>query len=103
MPLYRRLADKVFVILVNVLYGARYTDSSYGYKAFWRKAFLDIKLRSDGFEIEAELDIKARKAGLQVVEVPCMENKRIHGEGKLRSLSDGWRILRTIIGERFHD
>ena len=102
MPLYRRLADKVFVSLVNILYKARFTDSSYGYKAFWKKSFKDITLRSEGFEIEAEIDIKASKAGLKVTEVPCMEEKRFSGNGKLRSFSDGWRILRTIVGERFY-
>ena len=102
MPLYRRLADKVFVSLVNILYKARFTDSSYGYKAFWKKSFKDITLRSEGFEIEAEIDIKASKAGLKVTEVPCMEEKRFSGNGKLRSFSDGWRILRTNVGERFY-
>jgi glycosyltransferase involved in cell wall biosynthesis len=102
MPLYRRLADKVFVSLVNLLYQAKFTDSSYGYKAFWKKAFQDINLRSEGFEIEAEIDIKASKARLKVIEVPCMEEKRFSGNGKLHSFSDGWRILRTIVGERFY-
>jgi glycosyltransferase involved in cell wall biosynthesis len=102
MPLYRRLADKFFVTLVNLLYRTRFTDSSYGYKAFWKKSFKDIALRAEGFEIEAEIDIKASKAGLKITEVPCVEEKRFSGVGKLRSLSDGWRILRTIVGERFY-
>lgn len=102
MPLYRRLADKVFVSLVNLLYRAKFTDSSYGYKAFWKKAFQDINLRSEGFEIEAEIDIKVSKARLKIIEVPCMEKKRFSGNGKLHSFSDGWRILRTIVGERFY-
>jgi hypothetical protein len=102
MPLYRRLADKIFVSLVNLLYRAKFTDSSYGYKAFWKKAFEDINLRSEGFEIEAEIDIKASKARLKVIEVPCIEEKRFSGDGKLRSFSDGWRILKTIVGKRFY-
>jgi len=102
MPLYRRLADKVFVSLVNLLYRSKFTDSSYGYKAFWKKAFQDINLRSEGFEIEAEIDIKASKARLKVIEVPCMEEKRFGGTPKLHAFSDGWRILRTIVGERFY-
>jgi SAM-dependent methyltransferase len=102
MPLYRRLADKAFVILVNLLYRTKFTDSSYGYKAFWKKAFKDITLRAEGFEIEAEIDIKASQAGLKITEVSCVEEKRFSGNSKLRSFSDGWRILRTIVGERFY-
>jgi len=103
MPLYRRLADRAFVFLENLLYRTKYTDSSYGYKAFWAKPFKDIQLRSNGFEIEAEIDIKAKKAGLMVTEVPCHEEKRFRGEAKLHSLRDGWRILITIFGERFRN
>jgi glycosyltransferase involved in cell wall biosynthesis len=102
MPPYRRLADKFFVSLFNLLYRTRFTDSSYGYKAFWKKAFQDINLKSQGFEIEAEIDIRASQAGLKVTEVPCLEEKRFSGNGKLHSFSDGWRILRTIVGERFY-
>jgi glycosyltransferase involved in cell wall biosynthesis len=101
MPAYRRLADRAFVFLEKVLYGAKYTDATYGYKAFWVKAFKDIKLRTNGFETDAEIDIKAKKAGLRVTEVPCHEEKRFRGEAKLHSLRDGWRILITILGERF--
>ena len=102
MPLYRRLADKAFVTLVNILFRAKFTDSSYGYKAFWKKSFEGINLRAEGFEIEAEIDIKASKANLKIKEVPCMEEKRFGGTPKLRAFSDGWRILRTIVGERFY-
>jgi glycosyltransferase involved in cell wall biosynthesis len=102
MPLYRRLADKFFVSLFNLLYRTRFTDSSYGFKAFWKKAFQDVNLKSQGFEIEAEIDIRASRAGLKVIEVPCLEKKRFSGNGKLHSFSDGWKILRTIVGERFY-
>jgi glycosyltransferase involved in cell wall biosynthesis len=103
MPIYRRLADRALVILENLLYGTKFTDSSYGFKAFWAKSFKDIKLQTNGFEIEAEIDIKAKKAGLKIAEVPCHEEKRFGGEAKLHSVRDGWRILRTIIGIRFHE
>ena len=102
MPRYRRFADRIFVFLENLLYKTKYTDSSYGYKAFWGEAFRRVELKTDGFEIEAEIDIKAKKAGLKVIEVPSIEEKRFSGSGKLHSLRDGWRILKTILGEKFH-
>jgi glycosyltransferase involved in cell wall biosynthesis len=102
MPGYRKLADKLFVSLVNLLYRAKYTDLCYGYNAFWRRVFQQITLKTDGFEIETEMNIKVKRAGLKVMEVPSIEEKRFSGDGKLRSFSDGWRILRTIVGERFY-
>lgn len=101
MPLKRRLANKLFVGLVNMMFNASYTDLCYGYNAFKRSSILDVNLSSDGFEIETELNIRARKSGLRITEVASFEKARIHGHAKLNSFRDGYRILRTIFAERF--
>ncbi len=97
MPLIRKFGNKVFVMLVNLLYGSRYTDLCYGYRSFSRKAVKELKLKEKGFGIETEMNILAQKRRLKILEVPSYEKKRANGEGKLRSLSDGWRILKTIL------
>lgn len=51
---------------------------------------------ADGFEIETLMNIRALKARLRVVEVPSFEHARVHGVGRLRTIPDGWRVLRTI-------
>ena len=40
------------------------------------------------------------KAGLKVTEVPSFEHSRIHGVSNLNAVSDGLRVLRTILTER---
>ena len=50
----------------------------------------------DGFEIETILNVRAAKAGLRIVEVPSVEQPRMHGESKLNAVRDGLRILRVI-------
>ncbi|HEY95391.1 MAG TPA: glycosyltransferase family 2 protein [Dehalococcoidia bacterium] len=100
MVWYRKLANKMFVILVNVFYGSRYTDLCYGYNALHKRVLDKITYGSDGFEIETEMHIKAKKHNLLIAEVPSFEDKRVHGEGKLKTFSDGWRILKTILRER---
>jgi hypothetical protein len=99
MPLHRVVGNRLFTILTNLLFSTKYSDLAYGYIAFRKSAFNGIKLTSDGFEIETELNIKAAKAGLEIKEVPSFEKKRLSGEGKLCSLPDGWRILKTILKE----
>lgn len=101
MPLHRVLGNKFFVWLVNVMFGARYTDLCYGYNAFRRDAIKNVEIVSDGFEIETELNIKVVKAGLRVTEVASCEEARLNGEGNLKSFPDGLRILMTIFRERF--
>ena len=46
------------------------------------------------------MNIRACKTNLKVKEVPSFEAVRLFGESKLKALRDGWRIVKTIVGER---
>jgi glycosyltransferase involved in cell wall biosynthesis len=97
MPWLRRLGNRIFTTLVNLLYGTRYTDLCYGYNAFWKKRLEVLNLKSDGFEIETEMHVQVAKGRLKVTEVPSFEQARLDGKGRLKTFRDGWRILRTIL------
>lgn len=101
MPWYRKLGNKFFVFLVNLVWRMRYSDLCYGYRAFNRKAVKKLNLKSEGFGIETEISIKAAKKRLKVLEVPSFEKPRKSGKGNLRTLRDGLKILSTIIKEIF--
>jgi glycosyltransferase involved in cell wall biosynthesis len=101
ITLLRRLGNYFLTRLVNLLFGARYTDLCYGYNAFWADRVADLGLDADGFEVETQLNIRACKAGLLVTEVPSFEDSRIHGTSNLHAVRDGLRVLRTILRERF--
>jgi glycosyltransferase involved in cell wall biosynthesis len=101
MPFYRRWGNGTFVVLVRLLFGGRYTDLCYGYNAFWADVVPALGLNGDGFEIETMMNIRALRAGLNVVEVASCEGQRINGESRLRTIPDGWRVLCTILRERF--
>ncbi len=96
MPVHRRLGNRFFVSLVNLLYGSHYTDLCYGYRSFARGVAQRLHLDEEGFGIETEINIKAQKKRLRVMEVPSYEKPRVKGEAKLRSIQDGYVILRTI-------
>jgi glycosyltransferase involved in cell wall biosynthesis len=99
MPIHRRLGNAGFVAMVRVLFGGKYTDLCYGYNAFWSWTVPLLDLNGDGFEIETMMNIRALEAGLKIVEVPSFEAPRIHGIGRLRTIPDGWRVLKTIVRE----
>lgn len=99
MPFYRKLGNWSFVKTVQILFGGQYSDLCYGYNAFWTRVLPKLNLGAAGFEIETAMNIRALVAGLKIVEVPSFETKRIYGEGRLRTVPDGWRVLRTIWGE----
>jgi glycosyltransferase involved in cell wall biosynthesis len=111
----RRLGNWGLNLLTNLLLGTRYTDLCYGYNAFRREVLgvlilpsPDLPLHADGrmlwgdgFEIETILNCQIAAAGLDVVEVPSIELPRIHGTSNLNAVTDGLRVLRTILRERF--
>jgi glycosyltransferase involved in cell wall biosynthesis len=109
----RRAGNWALSACVNFLYGTRYSDLCYGFNVFWRRhvpvfglaegvsdAADGTLLWGDGFEIETLINIRIAAAGLLVTEVPSFEHPRIHGVSRLRTLSDGSRVLRTIMAER---
>ena len=70
MPFHRRLGNKFFIWLVNMIWGTNYSDLCYGYRSFRRDVIKKLKLESDGFGIETEISIKAAKKKLKVSEIP---------------------------------
>ncbi len=86
--------------LVNLLFRARFSDLCYGYNVFWRHCLDYVEIDSDGFEVETLINIRMHRASLKIEEVPSFEYQRIHGESKLHTFRDGWRVLKTILRER---
>jgi glycosyltransferase involved in cell wall biosynthesis len=109
----RRAGNKGLNVLVNTLFGTRYSDLCYGYNAFWAHcldvfdldstspapAGRDGRLWGDGFEIETLLNLRAARARLEIIEVASFEHRRIHGVSNLNAVTDGLRVLRTIARE----
>ena len=112
----RRLGNHMLSGLVNLLCRTQYSDLCYGYNVFWRRhvpvfgldtetdvpAGSGTRLWGDGFEVETLINIRIAQADLKVEEVASFEHSRIHGVSNLNAVSDGWRVLRTIIAERYY-
>lgn len=96
----RMFGNRALLGLVNVLYGARLTDLCYGFCAVRRDKIGALALKTDGFEIETEMTVRALRAGLSIGEVPSYEAPRRYGTTNLRTFRDGWRVLRTLLRER---
>jgi hypothetical protein len=107
----RSTGNKALNLVVNLLYGTRYTDLCYGYNAFWTRCLpvlgldageieQDKKLWGDGFEIETIINTRIARGRLKVIEVPSYELERIHGVSNLNTWRDGFRVLRAALTER---
>ncbi len=95
----RSLGNRSITGMVNALWGTSYTDTCYGYMAFWRRHLDVLMPECDGFEVETYLSLKATMHGLAVAEVESWERTRWSGESNLHAGRDGVRIARTILKE----
>ena len=97
---FRRFGDWGIGALIRILFGARYTDVTYGYFALWADRLDCLGIDTDGFEVETLIAIRTHRAGLRIGEVACFEADRIHGVSNLSAAKDGLRIFKTIVCER---
>ncbi len=100
MEWYRSTGNHGLRLLARLLFGATFSDLCYGYNAFWRDVVDRLCLDCDGFEIETLMAIRAIRADLRITEVASFEAPRLHGTSNLRTVRDGFRVLRTILTER---
>jgi len=93
-----RLGNAMLSGLVRRTFGSRIKDLLSGYRVFSRRFVKSFPALSSGFEIETELTIHALELGVPIGEVETAYKDRPAGSAsKLRTYSDGIRILRTIV------
>ena len=95
----RRLMSKVFVKIIGLFAGFRYSDSQCGLKCLRSGAARDIFSRCtvDGFAFDLEMLIVADRLGYKVGEYPA---KIIHNRergSKVNPVTDSLRVLRDVI------
>jgi glycosyltransferase involved in cell wall biosynthesis len=84
--------------VVQFLFGKRLDDMLSGYRVMSRRFVKSFPALSNGFETETELTIHALELNIPFVEEPTLFASRPEGsESKLKTFSDGWRILGTAL------
>jgi glycosyltransferase involved in cell wall biosynthesis len=101
MARHRWFGNKILANTANILYGTRYTDICSGYCAYWKSAFERLKLSNNGFGMEQELMVKAKKAGLEIIEVEHYDAGRLGSNSKVSGIKQGFIDFWIIIKNRF--
>jgi hypothetical protein len=96
MPLVNRVGNRLFDLVLAASHGLDGTDHLSGLYGLRREAVLTMQLESQGFDIEAEIGIKARVRGLRVTSFPIPYAARL-GDKKLQPWRDGVVILGRIL------
>lgn len=91
LPFHRWLASEVYHVLNRVLFSIDIRDIGSGFVVFRKNALQSLRLKSDGFDIHAEVFVKMAKKGYKILEVP-LAYKHWSG-GSFRLLRHGPKAL----------
>ena len=98
------IGNRLFTLFANILFNRIYTDIATGYKVFRREIIKNIKIESNGFEIEPELTAKISKnKKLNIYEVPISIYSRNYDEGKKVKWWDFFIYIYTLIKWKIFD
>lgn len=106
-----RFGNRMFTIMINLLFKAHYTDTLVGFRAYRRDAinkmclyeqhkqgwFKKRFLEMNSWEVGSS--IRAAKLKLKVCEIPSDEPKRVGGKRKLSIIKNGFGVLFQILHE----
>jgi glycosyltransferase involved in cell wall biosynthesis len=101
--IYKRflLGNKTLTLVMNILYGARLTDTYTCFKLLPADAFRSLSLTANGFELEAEICAKCLRRGIVIRELPISYKPRTIEEGKKINWRDAVRGLWMMAKLRF--
>jgi glycosyltransferase involved in cell wall biosynthesis len=91
------LGNLMFNMSIMLMTGRYVTDSQTGFRAIKKEVLKKLNLESEGYDIETEITVKSLRNGFTFQEQPITVNRREYDTSKLRILSDGAKILKTII------
>jgi len=87
--------------IMKLLYGVRYTDMC-PFRAIRREALAKLNMREETYGWNLEMQMKAARCGLRVLEIPVDHRRRVGGESKVSgtlrgTFVAGSRIIATLV------
>ena len=101
MNVHQIFAGRFAGWLMSILYGVRYTDMC-PFRAIRRDALEQLEMREQTYGWNLEMQMKAARAGLRILEVPVNHRRRAGGESKVSgtlrgTFVAGARIIATFL------
>ena len=100
MEIHQALAGYVFGAAVGLIYGTRYTDMC-AFRAIRADALTRLGMREMTYGWNLEMQMRAARAGLRILELPVTHGRRLAGHSKVAgtlrgTLKAGIRICATF-------
>ena len=94
---FHNFGNSLVRFLINFIFKNNIKDIMTGYRAFSYDFVKSFPILSKGFEIETEMTIHAVDKNFKLVETPISYRDRPEGSvSKLKTYSDGFKVLKTI-------
>ncbi len=99
------LSGRIAGLILQLLYGVRYTDMC-PFRAIRRDALAKLDMREETYGWNLEMQMKAARAGLRILEIPVNHRRRAGGESKVSgtlrgTFVAGARIMATLVRVAF--
>jgi glycosyltransferase involved in cell wall biosynthesis len=95
MPIVRKLGNKFFASLINLLGQSHITDSASGMRVFQREILPRLYPLPDGLNLTPIMSTRAICEGIRMLEIPIPYAERV-GNSKLSAIKDGTRYVQSI-------
>ena len=94
-------AGRLAGLLLSILYGVRYTDMG-PFRAIRRDALDRLSMKEETYGWNIEMQMRAARAGLRILEIPVDHRRRTGGESKVSgtlrgTFVAGARIIATLL------
>ena len=98
----RRMANRFSAWSISKTSGAKITDSQSGFRLYSAKLIREVHLRTDGFDMESEVIVRAGRRNMRIVTIP-IELGFVDGisTSHYKPLKDTVRIAWTVTRTRF--
>jgi glycosyltransferase involved in cell wall biosynthesis len=101
----RRRANRFSAWCIAKASGAPITDSQSGFRFYSARVLRELPLRSDGFDLESEVIVRAGRRGMNIVTIPIDLGfvdgvATSHYKPLLDTLRIAWTVMRTRFSRR---
>ena len=91
----------IFSSIGNIFFSLKLSDILYTFLLGKTDSFKKLNLKSKDFCLCVEMPIKAKRLGMNFIDTPSYERKRIAGKKKVNEFLDGFKILIYMIKSFF--
>ena len=99
--LITKIGNFIFSMIGNIFFSLNISDILYTFLLGKTDSFKKLNLKSNDFCLCVEMPIKAKRLGMNIIDTPSYERKRIAGVKKVNEFKDGFKILTYIFKSFF--